>query len=691
MSHLIPISQYKIPIHHYDTLIIGSGAAGFSAAERLHDLDCKNIALITEHVLAGTSRNTGSDKQTYYKLTLSGSRPDSVRAMAETLISGGCVDGDLALCEAALSARCFYHLAESGVPFPCDRYGEYVGYKTDHDPFARATSAGPYTSKMMTEVLEASVKKKGIPIIDHMQVVRILTDQDCEGGCARGVLCLNLAHEDRYTGGSLRSIPDNEGGEETSPFVVYTCKNLILATGGPAGIYYDSVYPHGHHGSTGLAFEAGASGQNLTEWQYGLASLHPRWNASGTYMQVLPRFVSTTQDGFDEREFLSDYFKDSRELLNKIFLKGYQWPFDVRKIRDGSSIIDILVYLETQKGRRVYLDYTKNPCGGIDFDRLPDEPRVYLKKAHACFGTPYERLIQMNEPAAAFYLDKGIDLSRKPLEIALCAQHNNGGLAVDAWWQTSIRGLFCIGEACGSHGIYRPGGTALNAGQVGALRAAQFIAASGCVVPRSDASGFCSTVHDTTDPEPSEPPISNAAALISQIAEILQMSEQVMDGGEENISSLTEDFQKQMSLAGAAFRDLKKMKELLERVNRSLPSLPELCHAKCLRQLRNFFLLRDILLCQQAYLSAMIDHAEKGQDSHGSAIYLEKNGEPIHPCLPDTFRFFEDPKDSQHMIQVVSCRDGNTSIRWRAPRPIPEDDSFFENVWRQFRANKNIY
>ena len=37
-----------------------------------------------------------------------------------------------------------------GVPFPKNRWGEYVGYKTDHDPARRATSVGPYTSKCMT-------------------------------------------------------------------------------------------------------------------------------------------------------------------------------------------------------------------------------------------------------------------------------------------------------------------------------------------------------------------------------------------------------------------------------------------------------------------------------------------------------------------------------------------------------------
>ena len=120
-----------------NTAVVGSGAAGFGAADRLWSLGQRDIALVTEQVQMGTSRNTGSDKQTYYKLTLAGGEADSVREMAQTLFDGQCTDGDTALCEAALSAQGFLRLAELGVPFPRNRWGEYVGYKTDHDPRRR--------------------------------------------------------------------------------------------------------------------------------------------------------------------------------------------------------------------------------------------------------------------------------------------------------------------------------------------------------------------------------------------------------------------------------------------------------------------------------------------------------------------------------------------------------------------------
>ena len=66
--------------------------------------------------------------------------------------------------------------------------------------------------------------------------------------------------------------------------------------------------------------------------------------------------------GEDEREFLLDAFSTPQNMLNAIFLKGYQWPFDPRKAGgEGSSFIDILIYQEEIiRGRRVYLDFTRN-------------------------------------------------------------------------------------------------------------------------------------------------------------------------------------------------------------------------------------------------------------------------------------------------------------------------------------------
>ena len=82
----------------------------------------------------------------------------------------------------------------------------------------------------------------------------------------------------------------------------------------------------------------------------------------------------------------------------------------------------------------------------------------------------------MNPLAIDIYTEHGIDIRTEPLEIDVCAQHHNGGFVVDKWWQSSIPHTFVIGEMAGTHGVKRPGGSALNAGQAGGLRAAEYIA-----------------------------------------------------------------------------------------------------------------------------------------------------------------------------------------------------------------------
>jgi len=127
--NFITVARLDLPVYSFNTVVVGTGCAGYNAADTLFSLGREDVAMVTEGVNMGTSRNTGSDKQTYYKLTLSGSEPDSVRSMAETLFSGGSMHGDIALVEAAMSARGFIKLVSLGVPFPHNGFGEYVGYK----------------------------------------------------------------------------------------------------------------------------------------------------------------------------------------------------------------------------------------------------------------------------------------------------------------------------------------------------------------------------------------------------------------------------------------------------------------------------------------------------------------------------------------------------------------------------------
>lgn len=646
---IIRLCGTSVELFTLNTVIVGSGAAGYQAAVQLEALGQRDIAIVTEGMYVGASRNAGSDKQTYYKLSFSGGEPDSVQEMARDLFGGGCVDGDIALAEAASSPACFFHLCSLGVPFPVNRYGEYVGYRTDHDTRDRATSAGPLTSKLMTEALEQQAMRIGVPILDGYMVTAVLTD----GERAAGLLAFNrqaLGEDDRYA--------------------LFRCRNIVYATGGPAGLYADTVYPKGHVGGHGPAFRAGVRGRNLTEWQYGLASTVPRWNVSGTYMQVLPRLLSVDEEG-GEHEFLEEYCGDVGRALSLLFQKGYEWPFNCQKARDGSSLVDLLVYRETVlRGRRVFLDYRENPGrrASLDFSKLSAEARDYLSAAGACFGTPIERLRHMNMPALELYRGKGMDLSARRLPIALCAQHNNGGLALDMWWQSNLPGFYPVGEAAGSHGVRRPGGSALNAGQVGGLRAATHIAAHGSIAP----------METDTFLALAEPALSEQLVLVRDCK-----------GDTDNTADWLQRLRAEMSAIGGPIRRPDRIREAIAARQELLGRFTEEVTYTGDDGLLRLYRLWDATASQIVYLQAMADYAEAGGGSRGSALYTDETGE-APPDMPDDFRFrLDDGRRESEIQETVLGMDGSCRSEWRPVRPIPAGGGVFETVWREFREQKH--
>ena len=665
----------------FNTIIVGSGSAGLNAADRLYDFGQRDIAIVTEGFNMGTSRNTGSDKQTYYKLTLAGGETDSILDMARTLFDGGCMHGDLALCEAALSAQCFFRLAAIGVPFPHNRYGEYVGYKTDHDPRQRATSAGPLTSHYMTEKLEAQVKAKGINVFDGYKVIGIITDN----GRCKGLLALNKAALLEYNPDGARPVstlksetinlePEILNHEPETVnltphlFALFNCTNVILATGGPAGLYSCSVYPESQTGSNGIAFEAGVAGRNLTEWQYGIASIKFRWNLSGSYQQVIPRYVSTDRQGNDAHEFLGAYFPDSQQMLDAVFLKGYQWPFDSRKITNyGSSLIDIAVHREIhEKGRRVFLDFLHNPEAlQPDFSNLGNESYAYLEQSGALQPTPLERLAHINQPAIDLYHHNGIDLSNEMLEIAVCAQHNNGGLAVNCWWETNVPHLFAVGEAAGTHGVYRPGGSALNAGQAGSTRAAMFIA------------------RRYTDKPTSETDFLRIAT--PQVIAKLKHAQTICTNKEgHSPQEIRTGLGERMSAYAAHIRHASQIRKVRDEAMDQLQHVVLQTVMANPADLVTIFENIDLLIAQYVYASAMENYMVMGGGSRGSCIIPVENG---IVDMPGSSGFSPDDGKLSGKIQEIRYSPQGCTFVWDDVRPIPDNDDWFENVWREYRED----
>lgn len=645
VNSTVNINGFGISVHEVNTLVIGSGAAALNAALSLHRFGMEDLVIATSMWGGGTSNNSGSDKQTYYKLSLSGTEPDSVIAMARDLFNGKCMHGDIALCEAQGSVLSFIRLVELGVKFPVDEYGSFAGYKTDHDPRSRATSAGPYTSRRMFEALATEVDKRGISILDHHHCIALLTDR--QGRSVIGALAINSEEKDYR-----------------NAFVLFNVRNIILGSGGPAGIYETSVYPHSQQGSIGMALLAGATGQNLTESQFGIASVDFRWNLSGSYQQAIPRYISREKDGSGELEFLNDHFPDLRSLTRAIFLKGYQWPFDPAKVRDlGSSMIDLLVDAEiNEKGRDVFLDYSRNPSGknAEEFSESNLDPVVsqYLKNCNALQGTPIQRLMSINPPAYHLYMDNGIDLNTELLKIAVCAQHNNGGLKGNIWWESDLQHLFPVGEVNGSHGVYRPGGSALNSGQVGGYRAAWFISRNysgepACLEYLQDEAG-------------------------DKLNELLNQAEMWMSHPERaDLGNYFTEIRKRMSASGAVIRDKTRVDEAALLANEMLLALPGRLGAASVKNLLDCFMLMDHCLTHFIYLKAIHHYINGDGRSRGSYIVTSRQDR----FTPEICTF---EREVENKILEVSCRSGSLAFHGRQVREIPEQDLWFEKVWKEY-------
>jgi len=663
------IDQFEIS--EYNSVIIGSGAAGLNCALHLvlEGLPSENVAIITENLGGGTSFNAGSDKQTYYKMSIYGDQVDSPYELAKNLYSGGCMHGDIALIEATNSIREFFHLIQLGVPFPYDDYGGFVGYKTDNDPKQRATSIGPFTSQKMGECLLKAVNEKNIPIFDKYYAMKILVDKTVKKPEAIGLICIDC---DELSN-------DKDIDSLFSSIRIFKARNVIIATGGPAILYKNSVYPKSQKGTTSLAIEAGCKLQNLTESQFGLATTKFRWNVSGSYQQVIPRYFSL-DDSNREIEFLNNVFPSFTDLSRATFLKGYQWPFNSTLIEGfGSSLIDLAVYHETEVlNRKVFLDYTKNPKG-YDFELLHPIVKEYLGKSDAIGDYPIDRLRKLNEQAIKVYSNQGIDIALEPLEIAVCNQHLNGGITCDIWWESNaINHLFAIGEINGSHGVHRPGGAALNAGQVGGLRAALKIAHSNYANQMIDHNKF----RDITEGDLSNIKIKWTALLENTPP----VNEKKL-----TINDLLNQIQKRMSKYATIIRPLKNLESEILTIQSQLNHITNLINIEKTKEIIDYLRVKDSLLTHFFFLKSILDYHLSNGRSRGSYLILRdklhESFSEMHILPPGylkEYKFIHNNLDLSKKIQTLQWKDETVLIEWENVRDIPTEFGWFETIWKKF-------
>ena len=647
----------RLPVYACDAIVLGSGAAGWRAAIELkrHGID---VVVATQNLYGGTSACSGSDKQTLHTAA-TGRHGDDFIALAAALGAGGAMDEDTAYVEAVGSLRALSSLQYLGLPVPLDRLGAVLRYQTDHDEAGRATSCGPRTSRLMVKVLAEESARLGVPVLNRCVGATILMTAEEPNRVPKRVLGLLAFHAADRT------------AQNPLGLAIIRCSDLVIAAGGPGELYRDSVYPKHCFGALGLALEAGVEAVNLTESQFGIGT--PRdgfpWNLSGTYAQCLPYVYSVDTDG-NERNFLGDYYRTTQELVSNIFRKGYQWPFHASRMLDfGSSLLDLAIYRETRIGRKVLMDFNRNPEAVPDdapfsLDRLDADVGAYLENNGALLGLPIERLAKMNPLSIELYRRYKKDITRDPLEFAVNNQHMNGGIAVDIWGRSSLEGCYAIGEAAGTHGVTRPGGAALNAGQVMGQRCAEHI-------------------HARKRPAPGDSvPTEMVRAAIQDIASGLRN-----DGLDWR--EVAHEVQARMSDDAGFMCSAKGVRKALEgarRLNRDIRSRG--LRLRRTDQAERCVQWRQMAFASEAVLTALDAYLSRGGGSRGARAICDPDGSDVPATRAgplEAFRFRAERKQDRTEKIAIRFEDGAFTCSFqRIRRHDHSQAAYFERDWAKF-------
>jgi hypothetical protein len=223
--------------------------------------------------------------------------------------------------------------------------------------------------------------------------------------------------------------------------------------------------------------------------------------------------------------------------------------------------------------------------------------------------------------------------------------------------------LYPIGEVNGSHGVKRPGGSALNAGQVGGMRAAQHIA-------------FC-LKHRKTQPEIDK-------TLIKAQVEGMIGWVQRHGPGQLTWQEVLAEIQQRMSEFGGFIRQ----EELLNEAVAAAWQLWSCVNNDGLQfetgETRQAFRVRHLCFAQAVYLDAIRFHVASGVGSRGSSLVTGKQGRYIHDHFSDEWRMM--PEDGRYRGKVLETvySDGKLLHNWVDCRPLPTPSHWFERDWAAF-------
>jgi L-aspartate oxidase len=407
-----------------DVLVIGCGIAGATTALRLSRHEDLHITVVT-----GTQ--DAQETATYYAqggIIYQGA-DDSAELLAEDIIRAGDglnnPDAVAILCDEGPPLLRRMLIEQLEVPFDAGPSGEWHLALEGAQSTARILHVADATGRAIEERLVSALRDRPhVELLTRHTAVDLLTP-------AHHSRDRRAVYEPLSCAGAY--VLDQASGR------VMTClaKATIMATGGLGQIYLHTTNPPGARGDgLAMAHRAGARVINAEYVQF-----HP----TAFYDRYAPRFlISEAVRG------------EGARLVNEggdPFMQRYDSEWGDLAPRD---VVSRSIHREmlASGANCVYLDVASY----VGADRIKERfPNIY-------------------EECLAY----GVDITREPIPVVPAAHYCCGGIWVDEWGRSSLRGLYAVGEvSCtGVHGANRLASSSLLEGLVWGWRAAQDILAN---------------------------------------------------------------------------------------------------------------------------------------------------------------------------------------------------------------------
>ena len=378
-----------------DVLIVGSGAAGLTAALNL--AETHKVAVIAK---GGLGEGATSWAQGGIAAVLE--EGDSFEAhVNDTLIAGAGLN-DVKVVEHVVGAapRAIQHLIDLGVPFAQEGNALHLTREGGHS-HRRIVHVADATGYAVQQALEtAAAKHPNITLVPDMVAIDLVTgrhaSQFSTSGAVHGLYAYN---------------------RKKKRVEALTAKATILATGGAGRAYLYSTAPRGATGDgIAMAWRAGCRVSNMEMMQF-----HPTCLYN---LQVKNFLITEAVRG------------EGGQLKLPPGVKGGGTRFMPRfDERAELAPRDIVARAIDHEIKRLGLDYVHLDISHRDEDFVRDH-----------FPNIYEKLLGL-----------GIDITKQPIPVVPAQHYTCGGVVVDLNGCTDAPGLYAAGEVTqsGLHGANR--------------------------------------------------------------------------------------------------------------------------------------------------------------------------------------------------------------------------------------------